>query len=135
MLLVATLSYSFLPVMASAGEGTFALDLTGYSLNGNLENAVVNGNSVSMNMILNGNLQTSIGQIPITASGLWVGARNGSILSGSIQEVVRDGLRVLLPLLVWHSYLRWAGGVERHFNLDSGNRRLRRDDHIHKLRL
>ena len=135
MLLVATLSYSFLPVMASTGEGTFALDLTGYSLNGNLENAIVNGNSVSMNMALNGVLQTSMGQIPITASGLWVGARNGSSLSGSIQEVFRDGLRVLPPLLVWHGYLRRTGGVGRYPNFHAGDRRLRRDDHIHKLRL
>ena len=87
LLIVASLSYSFLPVMASGGQGTFALDLTGYSLNGDLQNAIVNTNSVSMNMILNANLQTSIGQIPITASGLWVGTVNGTNLSGSIQEV------------------------------------------------
>jgi len=87
LLIVASLSYSFLPVMASAGQGTFALDLTGYSLNGNLQNAIVNATSVSMNMVLNGNIQTSIGQVPITASGVWVGARNGSSLSGLIQDV------------------------------------------------
>lgn len=87
LLIVASLSYSFLPVMASAGQGTFALDLTGYSLNGNLQNAIVNATSVSMNMILNRNIQTSIGQVPITASGVWVGTRNGSSLSGLIQDV------------------------------------------------
>jgi hypothetical protein len=87
LLMVAFLSYSFLPVMASTGQGTFALDLTGYSLNGNLQNAILNTNSVSMNMVLNANLQTSIGQIPITASGLWVGTVNGTSLSGSIQDV------------------------------------------------
>jgi hypothetical protein len=87
LLIVASLSYSFLPVMASTGEGTFALDLTGYSLNGNLQNAVLKTTSVSMNMILNGNIQTSIGQVPITASGVWVGTRNGSRLSGLIQDV------------------------------------------------
>jgi hypothetical protein len=87
LLIVASLSYSFLPVMASAGQGTFALDLTGHSLNGNLQNAIVKTDSVSMNMILNGNIQTSIGQVPITANGVWVGTRNGTKLSGSIQDV------------------------------------------------
>ena len=100
MLIVASLSYSFLPVMASGGQGTFALDLTGYSLNGNLQDAVVNTNSVSMNMILNGNLQTSIGQVPITASGLWVGTLNGTNLSGSIQEVSGT---------VYACFLFWCG--------------------------
>ena len=104
LLIVASLSYSFLPVMASSGQGTFALDLTGYSLNGDLQNAVVNTNSVSMNMVLNGNLQTSIGQIPITASGLWVGTRNDSSLSGSIQEVSGT---------VYACYLFWCG--QAHF--------------------
>jgi len=87
LLIVASFSYSFLPVMANAGQGTFALDLTGYSLNGNLQNAIIKTTSVSMNMTLNGNIQTSIDQIPITASGVWVGTRNGSRLSGLIQGV------------------------------------------------
>lgn len=87
LLIVSSLSYSFFPVMANAGQGTFVLDLTGYSLNGNLQNAIVKTSSVSMNMILNGNLQTSIGQVPITASGVWVGTRNGSRVSGLIQGV------------------------------------------------
>ena len=100
LLIVASLSYSFLPVMASGGEGTFALDLTGYSLNGNLQNAIVNVNSVSMNMILNGNLQTSIGQVPITATGLRVGTVNGTNLSGSIQDVSGT---------VYACFLFWCG--------------------------
>jgi hypothetical protein len=100
LLIVASLSYSFLPVMASAGEGTFALDLTGYSLNGNLQNAIVNVTSVSMNMILNGNIQTSIGQVPITATGLWVGTRDGTNLSGSIQDVSGT---------VYACFLLWCG--------------------------
>ncbi len=110
LLLVASLSYSFLPVMADAGQGTFALDLTGYSLNGNLENAIVNTNSVSMNMILNGNLQTSIGQIPITASGLWVGARNGSSLSGLIQDV--SGTVYACYFLFWCGQATFVGQGE-----------------------
>lgn len=110
LLLVASLSYSFLPVMASGGEGTFALDLTGYSLNGNLENAIINGNSVSMNMALNGVLQTSVGQIPITASGLWLGTRNSSSLSGSIQEV--SGTVYACYLLFWCGTASFVGQGE-----------------------
>ena len=87
LLIVASLSYSFLPVMASAGQGAFVLNLTGYSLNGNLQNAIINTNSVSMNMILNDNIQISISQVPITANGVWVGTLNGTNLSGSIQNV------------------------------------------------
>jgi len=100
LLIVASLSYSFLPVMASSGQGTFALNLTGYSLNGNLQNAIVNTNSVSMNMVLNGNIETSIGPVPITASGLWVGTRNGTSLSGIIQDVSGT---------VYACFLFWCG--------------------------
>ena len=100
LLIVASLSYSFLPVMASGGQGTFALDLTGYSLSGNLQNAIVDGSSVSMSMALNGNIETSIGQVPIVASGLWVGTLNGTNLSGTIQEVSGT---------VYACFLFWCG--------------------------
>lgn len=87
LLIVASLSYCFLPVMATAGQGSFELDLTGYSLNGSLENAILKTTSASMNMILNGDIQTSISQIPITASGVWIGVQNGTKLSGIIRDV------------------------------------------------
>jgi hypothetical protein len=87
LLIAASVNSSFHPVMATQGGGAFALDLNGYTLNGNLENAVVKANSVSMNMVLNGNIPTSFGQVPVTANGIWVGSRNGTSLTGTIQDV------------------------------------------------
>jgi hypothetical protein len=53
-----------------------------------------------MNMVLNGNIETSIGPVPITASGLWVGTRNGTSLSGIIQDVSGT---------VYACFLFWCG--------------------------
>lgn len=88
LLIVASLSYSFLPVMAqSGGQGTLTLNLSGYALDGNLQNAIIQTNSVSMNMVVNTEMQISISQVPITANGVWVGTLNGTNLSGLIQNV------------------------------------------------
>jgi hypothetical protein len=78
---------SIASVSASPGQGSFVLVAQGYSVNGNLQNAVNVNNSVSMNMVLDGNVQTPIGAVPMTANGVWVGVVNGSEVSGTIQNV------------------------------------------------
>ena len=106
MLIVASLSYAFSPVLANSGEGTFAMDLSGNTLNGNLQNAIIKSNSVSLNMILNGYVQTSIGPVPISANGIWVGARNGTLLTGTIQDVTGT---VHMCILFWCGQAAFIG--------------------------
>lgn len=72
----------------AAGAGSFSFTLNGYTVQGELVNAVIHSDeSVTLNMNVNGNLQTSVGLIPITGAGDWYGKANGTILSGTIQNV------------------------------------------------
>jgi hypothetical protein len=88
LLLVVMFSYPVSMVMADSGAGSFTLVVSGYSINGNLRNVVINPDgSVSMNMVLGGTVQTSLGPVPMTANGVWVGTQNGSTGSGTIQNV------------------------------------------------
>jgi len=106
LLIVASLSYAFSPVLADPGNGTFAMNLGSSTVNGNLQNAIIQSNSVSLSMILNGYVQTSIGPVPITANGMWVGLRNGTLLSGDIQDVTGT---VHMCILFWCGQATFVG--------------------------
>ena len=114
LLLAAAVSSSLHPVMATQGAGAFTLNLTGYTLNGNLENAMVKANSVSMNMILNGNIPTSLGQVPVTTNGIWIGSRNGTSLTGTIQDVSGT---INMCMLFWCGKATFTGQGEWKGNL------------------
>ena len=77
------------PVLhAQSGAGSFSFTLNGYTVQGQLVNAVIHSdNSVALNMNINGNLQTSVGSNPISGNGEWTGKVNATILSGTIQNV------------------------------------------------
>ena len=77
-------------VGAVAGQGALQLSVSGYGdVQGVLQDATIYPNgTVSMLMSVNDQMQTSYGAVPITATGLWNGASNGSEVSGSIQNVV-----------------------------------------------
>jgi hypothetical protein len=88
LLIVTLFGYAIAPVFATSGSGSFTLIMSGYPVNGNLQNVVANSDgSVSMNMVLDGSVSSPIGPVPIVANGAWVGMRNGSELSGMIQNV------------------------------------------------
>ena len=106
LLIASSLSYAFSPVLADPGEGTFAMNLSGNTLNGNLQNAIIKSNSVSLSMILNGYVQTSIGPVPIAANGVWVGTRNGTTLTGAIQDVTGT---VHMCILFWCGQAAFVG--------------------------
>jgi hypothetical protein len=74
----------------SASGGTLQLTFQGYgTVPGELQNTIIYpNNSVSMIMNINDQMQTSYGPVQITSSGTWIGLRNGSTLSGQIQDVV-----------------------------------------------
>ena len=83
---------AFFPAVVQAQSapmvGSFAFALLGYTVQGQLSNAVINtDNTVSMSMALDDNLQTSMGAVPINASGEWDGAVNGTMMSGTIRGV------------------------------------------------
>jgi len=68
--------------------GSFAFTLQGYTVQGQLSNAIINtDNGVTMTMSIEDSLQTSIGAIPVSGTGYWSGAANGTSLSGTIQNV------------------------------------------------
>ena len=83
---------AFFPAVVQAQSapmaGSFAFALQGYTVQGQLSNAVIHtDNTVSMSMTLDDNLQTSMGAVPISANGEWDGTVSGSMMSGSIQGV------------------------------------------------
>jgi len=105
-LIVASLTTVFSPALATAGQGSFSMTISQTTLNGDLVNSVINADAVTMGMVLNGNLQSSIGQVPITANGNWVGVRNGTGLNGTIQDVTGT---VHLCFLFWCGQAQFVG--------------------------
>jgi len=89
LLLFVLFGYTFSLAMAdSGGAGSFTLVVRGYTVTGELQNAVLNPDgTISMKMALDGSVPSPIGAVPITANGVWTGVRNGSILSGTIGNV------------------------------------------------
>ena len=82
------LAFPVLHAQSGGGTGSFSFTLNDYTVQGQLVNAVIRSdNSVTLNMNINGNLQTSVGSIPITGNGQWYGKANTTILSGTIQNV------------------------------------------------
>ncbi len=81
-------SIALLTPVAAAG-GPIQFTVQGYgTVRGQLENAVIQpNNTISINMLVNDQLQTSQGKFPIFARGIWNGIRNGSTLSGDIRDV------------------------------------------------
>jgi len=83
---------TFLPAAVYAQSqptiGSFAFTLQGYTVQGQLSNAVIHSdNSVSMTMSVDDSLQTPIGAVPINGNGDWTGMVNGTAVSGTIQNV------------------------------------------------
>jgi hypothetical protein len=73
---------------AQSGMGSFTFTLNGYTIQGQLGNAIIhNDNSVTLTMSVSGNIQTSIVGVPISGSGEWYGTANATSLWGTIQNV------------------------------------------------
>jgi len=116
LLIIASLTGAFLPASASPGQGTFSITISQSTLNGDLVNTAIKADSVSMNMVLNGDLSTSVGQVPITANGVWVGLRNGDALNGTIQDVTGT---LHFCILFWCGQAAFVGGGTWNGNLTS----------------
>ena len=117
-LIVASLTSVFSPALATPGQGTFSITISQNVLNGNLLNSVINGNAVTMSMVLNGNLQTNVGQVPITANGNWVGVQNGTELNGTIQNVTGS---LQYCFLFWCGHAQFIGQGTWNGNLTATN--------------
>ena len=87
VLLFASILTTMPGIQAQLGSGSFAFTLNGYTVEGQLANAIIHHNVVSAGMVVNDRLQTAIGGVPITGDGDWIGVRNGTVLSGTIANV------------------------------------------------
>ena len=106
------LAFALLPTAVYAQSapvlGSFAFTLSGYTVQGQLSNAIINpDNSVSLTMNLDDNLQTSMGAIPISGNGQWYGTVNGTNISGSIQNVA--GSLQVCYFLFFCGYANYSG--------------------------
>jgi hypothetical protein len=83
---------AFAPVSATGGSFQLKFGLAGVwtgTLPGELQNGVIqSNNSVSMTMVFNDQIQTSIGPVLVTINGMLNGVESGSALSGTIQGMV-----------------------------------------------
>lgn len=103
---------TFIPavVYAQSGPtlGSFAFTLQGYTVQGQLSNAVIRpDNSVSMTMTVDDSLQTPIGAVPISGSGEWYGTVNGTTVSGTIENV--SGSIQVCYLIFFCGYANYIG--------------------------
>ena len=82
--------FSSVSAQAQSGtpSGTFTFTLKGYTLKGQLTNAVINPDkSVNMTMNIQTTLSTPLGAIPVSGSGEWYGTVNGGVVSGTMANV------------------------------------------------
>ena len=90
LLLQTLVLFSSVSVQAQSGtpSGSFTFTLKGYTLKGQLTNAVINPDkSVNMTMSIQASLSTPIGAIPVSGTGEWYGTVNGGVVSGTIANV------------------------------------------------
>jgi len=112
ILLCVALLLAFLPAAVYAQSapavGSFAFTLSGYTVQGQLSNAVIQAdNKVSMTMSVDDNLQTSIGSVPISGDGEWYGTVNGTSVSGTIENV--SGSIQVCYFLFFCGYANYSG--------------------------
>ena len=104
---------------SSQTGGSFAFTLQGYTVQGQLSNAVIHpDNSVSLTMTLDDRLETSIGAIPINGNGEWSGTVNGTALSGTIRNV--SGSIQACYLIFFCGYANFVGSGTWTGTLSSG---------------
>jgi hypothetical protein len=124
LLLLLVLVYPFVAVRADSGAGSFTILLSGYAVNGELQNVVISSDgSISMNMVLDGTASTSLGPIPITANGVWIGVRNGTTLSGAIEDVAGSANPCFLfwcDIATFVGQGEWSGALTANSTLGSG---------------
>jgi hypothetical protein len=88
LLLISLIIY-MRPVSATVGQGSIELAFRYGSVSGELVNATLfANNTVAIKMVINDLLKTSYGPLPLTATGLWNGVKDGQEVSGSISNVV-----------------------------------------------
>lgn len=117
--------FSYLPAaMADSGAGSFTLVVSGYKVNGNLQNVVLNPDgSISMNMVVDESVSTPYGAVPIVANGVWVGLRNGSTVSGTMQNVAGSTSPCYLAWCGTAKFVgqgQWNGTLNSNSTLGSG---------------
>ncbi len=112
VLLMPAIFYYARPVYATPDQGSLQLILQDYgSVNGQLLDAAIHpDNSITMEMIVNNQMQTSYGSFPVTAKGIWTGLSNGTSVSGSIQNVTGK-VQVFLSNANFVGNGEWTGSL------------------------
>jgi len=104
---------------AAQSVGSLQLNLGNQQISGQLTNLKVANGTVSMIMTLNTQIQTQIGPIPITATGVWIGSINGTTVTGTIQSVTGNVDACVLFMCGTSEFIaqgQWTGTINNNSN-------------------
>jgi hypothetical protein len=112
LVILASLWVSGVQGQSTAQTGSVTFTLGGYEVQGQLTNATIHSNTVTMSMSVDYVANTTVGQVSVTGSGEWYGEVNGTSLSGIIYNV-KGAVRVCYVFFCgsanYIGYGTWAG--------------------------
>jgi hypothetical protein len=111
----------FLIVTPAAAQnvGSLQLNLGNQQIAGQLTNLNITNGTVSMTMTLNAQIQTQVGPIPMTATGIWIGSVNGTSVTGTIQGVSGNVEACVLFMCGSSDFIgqgQWTGTINKGSN-------------------
>ncbi len=111
----------FLIVTPAAAQnvGSLQLNLGNQQIAGQLTNLNITNGTVSMTMTLNAQIQTQVGPIPMTATGIWIGSVNGTSVAGTIQGVSGNVEACVLFMCGSSDFIgqgQWTGTINKGSN-------------------
>jgi len=111
----------FLIVTPAAAQnvGSLQLNLGNQQIAGQLTNLSITNGTVSMTMTLNAQIQTQVGPIPMTATGIWIGSVNGTSVAGTIQGVSGNVEACVLFMCGSSDFIgqgQWTGTINKGSN-------------------
>ena len=68
-------------------SGHFTVTSDGLPITGDLTNAVISNNTITMTMVIDQDFPTRLGPVHIVGDGVWAGISNNSTLTGTIENV------------------------------------------------
>jgi hypothetical protein len=107
---------------AAQSVGSLQLNLGNQQLAGELTNLNITNGTVSMTMTLNSQIQTQVGPIPMTATGIWIGSVNGTTVTGTIQDVTGNVEACVLFMCGSSDFIgqgQWTGTLNNGSNASS----------------
>ena len=108
---------------AAQNVGSLQLNLGNQQIAGQLTNLNIVNGTVSMTMTLNSQIQTQVGPIPMTATGVWIGSVNGTTVTGTIQDVTGNVEACVLFMCGSSDFIgqgQWTGTLNNNSNASGG---------------